>query len=138
METRAISLLKNHGLRKTPFRLRVLEIFFQHRDIAMGNAQIEKTLGEFDRITLYRTLKTMEEAGIIHQAIDGSNEMKYALCSDNCTVHNHADDHAHFLCDSCGVTTCIDHIMTSPMRLPGGYSLDKVNIALTGTCPSCN
>lgn len=137
MNTTAKKILKHHGLRNTAFRLRVLDVFIDKKEMALSNPQIEENLSDFDRITLYRTLKSFEQAGIIHQAIDGSNDAKYALCNDNCDVHNHNDDHAHFLCSLCNVTTCIEGILTAPMNMPQSYSVEKIHLAITGVCPDC-
>lgn len=131
-------MLKQHGLRTTPFRLRVLEIFLDQREVAMSNPQIEEKLHDFDRITLYRTLKSFEKSGLIHQVIDGSNDNKYALCNDSCTTHTHNDNHAHFLCNVCNNTTCMDEILSVPMEIPAAYAVDKVHLAITGVCPACS
>ena len=136
-ETAAKKILKQHGLRNTAFRQRVLEVFINKKEMALSNPQIENDLTDYDRITLYRTLKSFEQAGIIHQAIDGSNDSKYALCSDDCDVHDHHDDHAHFLCSNCNVTTCLDHVLTEPISMPAGYSIEKMHLAITGVCPDC-
>ncbi len=137
MENTATVMLLNHKLRKTPFRLEVLSVFLKSGGQALSNALLESKLTNFDRITLYRTLKTFEKTGIIHQAIDGSNESKYALCHSNCTEHKHHDNHAHFLCNNCGNTYCIANVVRNSFSLPNDYTLEKVHIALAGTCSSC-
>lgn len=138
MDSVAIKLLKKHSLRKTSFRLRVLEVFMNAQEQAVSHSQLEQSLKTFDRITLYRTLKTFEKQGIIHQAIDGSNESKFALCHSDCSVHEHHDNHAHFLCDTCGTTFCLDNVVQSNFTLPNNYRLEKVQIALGGICGNCN
>ncbi|MBT8191615.1 MAG: transcriptional repressor [Saprospiraceae bacterium] len=137
MEEVAKNILSQHKLRKTPFRIQVLDVFLKNGEQALSNARLESKLDDFDRITLYRTLKTFEKSGIIHQAIDGSNENKYALCHANCTEHNHHDNHAHFLCDQCGETYCIENVISPGFKLPLNYSLKTVHIALGGTCSRC-
>lgn len=138
MSERAKKILSRHSVRKTPFRINVLEIFLDSDSRALNNADIESTLKDYDRITLYRTLKTFEKSGIIHQAIDGSNETKFALCNHDCTEHEHHDNHAHFLCVECGNTTCLENVFSPRLNLPNRYSLDKVHLALSGTCAQCN
>ena len=137
MENRASEILKSHKLRNTPFRLKVLQLFLSSGHQALSNASLENALEDFDRITLYRTLKSFEKAGIIHQAIDGSSETKYAICHDDCSEHNHQDNHAHFLCNKCGNTYCIDNVVDTSYRLPKQFQLQKVHIALEGLCASC-
>ena len=134
--SRAETLLKAKKLRKTPLRLRVLEQFLDKTHSAIQIGKLEETLGEVDRITLYRTLKTYEKEGIIHKVIDGTQQTKYALCLDSCTTHTQAD-HAHFLCESCGETTCLADSTMQEITLPKHYKINKVQIALSGTCANC-
>ena len=130
------SLLKSKNLRKTPLRLQVLEQFLKKTHSAIQINKLEDELGEVDRITLYRTLKTFEKEGIIHKVIDASQQNKYALCLDNCSTHTQAD-HAHFLCESCGETTCLEDSIIKDLTLPNHYKINKVQIALSGTCANC-
>ena len=138
MPSNASSILQNHKLRKTPFRIQVLDVFINSGNSALNNNDIESLLVDFDRITLYRTLKTFEKSGIIHQAIDGSNESKFALCMDNCSEHNHEDDHAHFLCKLCQKTYCLENVISTQLNLPQTYKLEKMHIAMTGVCEQCH
>jgi len=131
------ALLKSHQLRNTPFRIKVLELFIDSPHAAKSNATLESKLGEHDRITLYRTLKSFQEKGLIHQVMDGSNEPKYALCHQDCEVHKAEADHPHFHCESCGETYCLDSVQQLDLRLPKDYSITKINLAVTGTCSEC-
>ncbi len=136
MSQKAEDLLLSKSIRKTPFRVKVLDIFMSNRSQAMDTAMVEQRLDDFDRITLYRTIKKFEEEGIIHQAIDGTNEKKYALCGEKCSSHNHTDNHAHFVCSSCSQTSCIEYTIPN-ISAPAEYQVDQVHIALKGICPSC-
>jgi Fur family ferric uptake transcriptional regulator len=138
MKSAAIDILSRHQIRKTPFRINVLKIFLDSASKALNNADIEAALSDFDRITLYRTLKTFEKSGIIHQAIDGTNESKFALCHQDCTEHAHHDNHAHFLCTACGETICLENVIHPSFSLPKNYSLKKVHLALSGVCANCH
>jgi len=135
---KAISILKKHSLRKTPFRLEVLSIFLKNATKGISPGFIEDAIKDFDRITLYRTLKTFEKSGLIHIAIDGSNDTKYALCHDDCSEHNHLDDHAHFLCTQCEETSCLENVVQPQITLPPNYKLSSAHLALTGICNNCS
>ena len=130
------SLLKSKKLRQTPLRIRVLEQFLSKAHSAIQIGKLEEDLGGVDRITLYRTLKTFEKEGIIHKVIDGTQQTKYALCLESCSTHTQAD-HAHFLCESCGETTCLADSSIQEIALPKHYKINKVQIALSGTCANC-
>lgn len=131
-------LLKDHQLRITPFRLKILDLFMSQSHAAITSQDIEKSLSGVDRITLYRTLKSFETKGLIHQVMDGTATTKYALCHKDCAIHQHNEEHAHFLCNACGNTYCLDAVPQVNLQLPKDYKLDKVQLALTGTCAQCH
>ena len=130
-------LLRSADLRVTQTRLDVIGIFTKH-DFAIGNNTIEDALPEVDRITVYRTLKTFEESGIIHKVLDSAGSMKYALCEEVCLSHDHHHDHhVHFHCDNCDNTYCIDEVSVPDIKLPGGYVIKDKSLIITGTCENC-
>jgi len=138
--TDIIAKLKHHGLRRTSFREDVLRIFDKAQGKALASGDIEAHLGErFDRITLYRTLKSFEEHGLVHQLIDIKGHAKYAICSHQCSVDHHDDKHAHFHCNNCGQTECLYESLKSLVyELPRGYEVDDTRVMLTGTCSQCS
>ena len=70
--------------------------------------ELENDFPKSDRITIYRTLKTFEQKGIVHSINNGTGEVKYALCDEYCTAVAHTDQHPHFQCERCEKITCID------------------------------
>lgn len=131
------SLLKKHGLKKTPTRMQVLEVYENH-DHALAIADVEDELGEdFDRVTLYRTLSTFEEKGLLHKVFDDEGKMKYSLCGTTCDEHTHHDNHLHFHCRKCGQTTCVDSV---PVPTPDdlkGFIIHDVYMVANGICKAC-
>jgi len=138
MSVKATKLLSNHKLRKTDMRLSVLQLFMQTPGKAITQNDLDDAIENADRITLYRTLKTFEENGIIHQAVDGTGTTKYALCnSHSCADHKHFDNHAHFLCNQCGATLCLDERMNPNIEAPKGYEVEESYLVLKGKCEEC-
>ncbi|MEL6945659.1 MAG: transcriptional repressor, partial [Bacteroidota bacterium] len=90
IEQIAIRLLKTHGLSKTAVRIKILKEFLES-DQAYSQGALNARFKNMDRVTLYRTLLTFEQKGIIHQAVDGTGKIKYAICVDNCNEHQHYD-----------------------------------------------
>ena len=128
--------LQNKGLRATSFRLAVYEIFIQN-DSAISLNYIESKLKNFDRITLYRTLKLFKEKGLIHEITFSNKEKKFALCQEKCTEANdHSHDHIHFHCDQCKEIFCVDAPEFPKINLEG-YSINKIEIQAIGTCQNC-
>jgi Fur family ferric uptake transcriptional regulator len=131
-------MLADHGLRNTDFRREVLQILKSHQGIAIATPDIEERLGYFDRITLYRTIKTFIDKGLVHQTIDNDGQTKYALCDTHCDEHAHHDDHAHFKCDACKRTLCIPvPVQIAKIDIPAGYQVGQVTVNLTGICEQC-
>lgn len=131
------SILEKHGLRKTIVRIKALE-FFLKKNEAISHAQLEKEMGEMDRVTLYRTLKKFEESGIIHNVMDGTGTTRYALCHGTCEHDHHEDHHAHFNCTDCGKTFCLDEVDVPSVALPSGYSQESAHLVIKGTCELCS
>ncbi|MBW7952421.1 MAG: transcriptional repressor, partial [Chitinophagaceae bacterium] len=104
-----LSVLKKNNLSITGSRKKILELF-QHTDGALAHADIEKKSGEhFDRVTIYRTLQTFVEKGILHTIPTADNSVLYALCKDDCSQGHHHDNHVHFICDNCNTAYCLDN-----------------------------
>lgn len=129
-------LLKRHQLRVTDARQDVLRSFLL-RGFALSHAELESALPAYDRVTLYRTLSTFEEHGLVHRVLDDAGATKYALCAEACTDHHHADDHVHFKCQVCGLTECLDGVRVPAMGLPAGYAPAVTNVLIQGRCPRC-
>lgn len=130
-------LMANHGLRITQSRIAVLDIFLKKK-VAMSHASLEEALSEEDRITLYRTLNTFLENGLLHRVIDDSGILMYALCEEGCTPDRHRDTHVHFKCYECGITQCLTEFEVPEINLPNGFTFEDANMLIQGTCDKCS
>ena len=132
------NILKEYELRNTSCREEILDIFLQ-RNFALSHADIESTIHEdFDRVTVYRTLKTFLDKGIIHKVLDDEGVTKYALCKEKCSHTEHHHEHVHFKCVECGLTNCLDNVQIPKIGLPAGYSLSETSLLMQGVCELCN
>lgn len=131
-------LLKKNHLSITGGRKKILELFLQHEG-ALSHSDIERKAGEkFDRVTVYRTLQTFLEKGLIHSIPTADNSIRYALCKDNCSGGHHHDDHVHFVCSACGNTVCLEGVNVPAIHLPKGFIAEQVEMLVSGVCKSCN
>lgn len=133
------STLKEFSLRQTDCREEVLDVFFA-KNFALSHGDLEAQLVDrFDRVTVYRTLKTFLDKGIIHKVLDDVGGTKYALCKDTCHTpdHQHHHDHVHFKCQACGQTVCLEDVHIPPFALPSGYQRKEINMLVQGICPLC-
>ena len=129
-------ILEQKAVRITPMRQLLLEHFLL-KNVSFGLLELEIIFPKFDRITMYRTLKTFEENGILHKINNGTSEAKYALCKEYCTAANHLDSHPHFRCSECAVVTCLESVFIPTVELPKGYFAKEVNMTIEGICPEC-
>ncbi|HWR33696.1 MAG TPA: Fur family transcriptional regulator [Chitinophagaceae bacterium] len=135
MQTEA--LLKKNDLSITAGRKKILQLFFDQTG-ALSHGDIEKKAGEkFDRVTIYRTLQTFVDKGIIHTIPTADNSIRYALCKEECTEGFHQDHHVHFVCNKCHVTFCLDDVVTPEIKLPKGYAASHVEVVAEGICKNC-
>jgi Fur family ferric uptake transcriptional regulator len=131
------TLLKDFKLRATPNREEILHLFLL-KNYALSHSDIEKEIANnLDRVTVYRTLKTFLDKGLIHKVLDDQGGLKYALCKTACNTVEHYHDHVHFKCNKCGHTKCLNVDVPS-IRLPKGYQATEVNLLVQGTCERCN
>ena len=130
-------LLKNHGLKKTQTRLDVLEVLHD-KDYALDHAELSDELGErHDRVTVYRTLNSFEDKGLIHSILMEDGVKKFALCGHNCETHNHVDNHVHFTCSECEKTYCLEDFNLDLENKHPNYLFENISITATGICPNC-
>jgi Fur family ferric uptake transcriptional regulator len=128
-------ILNKKEVRITPMRQLLLE-FFLEKNKVLGLSELEKAFPKSDRITIYRTLKTFEEKGIIHGIPNGTSAVKYALCHD-CQVADHSDFHPHFSCSRCEELVCLESVFIPSVDLPEGYFFEKMEMTIQGICPKC-
>ncbi len=130
-------ILRNNGLSITASREKILTLFLDQPG-ALAHGDIEKKAGEkFDRVTVYRTLQTFVDKGIIHTIPTSDNSIRYALCKDDCKDGHHHDHHVHFVCTNCNVTYCLDDVVTPELKLPKGYTSSHIEVVAEGICKNC-
>lgn len=130
-------LLKRNGLSITASRRKILQLFLEQTG-ALAHGDIEKKAAEkFDRVTVYRTLQTFVDKGIIHTIPTADNAIRYALCKDECSEGHHHDHHVHFVCSNCNITFCLDDVVTPELKLPKGYVPDHIEVVVEGRCRNC-
>jgi Fe2+ or Zn2+ uptake regulation protein/uncharacterized protein (DUF4213/DUF364 family) len=132
----APELLKKAGLRRTWTREVVLEALnrvdrpLSHQEIAG-----EAGLGGIDRVTLYRTLATLQRAGLLHriQGVDGiwryrGHDSRPGRCAGN---------HIHFLCLKCGRMSCLPEQPLPWVKEPDGAEVFGKQLVVYGRCAGC-
>lgn len=126
-----------HHIKPTAMRLLVFD-FLLNQSAAQSLTDIEIKMPRTDRVTLYRTIRTFEENGLVHRIEDGTASTKFALCNTDCNVDGHHDLHLHFYCVECKETHCLPKITIPEIKLPDGYTTIETQLYTKGVCKTCN
>jgi len=128
--------LGESGLRNTKPRKLVFEILLSqgHRPISTKEL-ILKCTDRADRATIYRSIESLEKAGIIHKIYQG---WKYKLELSE-EFHGH---HHHITCNVCGQVSILDEsdnleVTLSTAASKAGFEMTRHNLELQGICQSC-
>ena len=137
MKTPIEQILKDNSIANTDSRRKILKLFLD-KDGALAHSDIEKKMGDkLDRVTVYRTLQTFMEKGLIHSIPTSDNSIRYALCKNDCSEGHHHDNHVHFKCDKCRNTVCLDKVVTPEIKLPRGFKSEQIEVIVSGICDNC-
>jgi len=128
-------LLQKRKLKATTSRLRLLTELEKHGS-AMSYSSIQLALNPIDRVTLYRTIESLKEKGIIHKAFQENSEIYYAICGNSCEENHHHHDHVHFKCLKCNTISCEKLDQSLEFSL-SDFIVNKISINLEGVCKFC-
>lgn len=94
-------LLRKSGYKATPSRLAILGVFRANQKPLSAQAVIDYLPRGTDQVTVYRTLKSFKEKGIIKQIDLRHNHAHYELAN--------IAEHHHLICLSCGKIEDVHH-----------------------------
>lgn len=134
-------LLESRLLEKktTPTAMRLLVLdFLLKQSAALSLTELETGMAPTDRVTLYRTIRTFEEHGLVHRIEDGTGVTKFALCQTGCDGNGHHDLHVHFYCTGCRETHCLPKTYIPEVQLPEAYTALETQLIVKGLCAQCS
>ncbi|HVU63244.1 MAG TPA: Fur family transcriptional regulator [Phycisphaerales bacterium] len=157
--------LRAAGMRITGTRLALLRLMGQFRAPASAQQLFDSLCaarrsgslraaggGRPDRVTVYRTLNSLVEAGLAHKVDPGDRVFRFSLTDHaRCEGEKHVHEHPHFVCDSCGTVECLEDERVVIKRRPsamgaksrGSTAADRrrvrqEGVVLHGTCGECS
>jgi len=131
--------IREAGLRVTQPRLAVLQVLEKQRG-PLSHADLINALdGQgFDRVTLYRNLNDLADAGIVARTEVGDHVWRFELRK---RAEAHSGIHPHFTCTDCGTVSCLpgDVVQISRSgRVPKSVREQTVEVSLRGVCDRCS
>jgi Fur family ferric uptake transcriptional regulator len=135
LDKQAHKMLKATKLYCTSGRVAILKVLLK-ADKPLNQRQIAQRSGKehFDKVTIYRTLESLLEVGLVHKAFMDKRSWHFEL-AHHCTK---SQCHPHFTCTRCGNTHCLTGISLPMAKSPhGGFIIHRQQVRLEGLCPSC-
>lgn len=111
----AESQLRDTTLRTTDARIKVLAVLLGARH-AFSHQDIQDTLPDMDRVTLYRALDCLTDVGLTHKIAGDDRVFRYNVGNEQLEhgsknqIQQH--QHGHFKCTRCAKVFCIDNADT--------------------------
>jgi Fur family ferric uptake transcriptional regulator len=132
---KAEELLGRKGLRKTGPRLMILSALLLS-DEPLSQEQIADRIHDqgVNKTTIYRTLSSLVETGIVHEAVV-RDRIQYYETACHCKEHT---CHPHFICQRCRKTICLTQVHIPSVSLPKGFLRQRQQIKIEGVCSACN
>lgn len=134
-EAKIIELLDEHGIRPTSNRI-MLMMALSKADHPLTMKELEDLVDTIDKSNIFRSLSMFREQHLVHVLQDGADAVRYELCLSHEEDHDE-DIHAHFYCERCGQTFCLNGIPVPKISLPEGYRMNTINYLVKGVCPKC-
>ena len=90
------------------------------------------------KVTIYRTLSSFLEHGILHKALEDGQRTKYAFCPQKAySISSNQKLHAHFTCDACGQTFCMEDVTVPEIKVTKDFIVKNAVLTLQGVCGNC-
>jgi Fur family ferric uptake transcriptional regulator len=130
--------LRAAGLRSTSPRVAVLREL-ESATSPLSHADLVEALGDegYDRVTIYRNLTDLTEAGLVVRADLGDHVWRFELRREE---KSHQGSHPHFTCTDCGAVACLPPEsvrLASTKGAPKAVMARSVDIQLRGLCDRC-
>lgn len=134
-EAKSIEILLEHGIRPTANRLLLVKVLSK-AEHPLTMKELEDLVDTIDKSNIFRTLSLFRDQHLVHVLQDGADAVRYELCHSH--EEDHDDDlHAHFYCERCKQTFCLNDIPVPQVDLPKGYRMNTINYLIKGICPNC-
>lgn len=135
------SLLRGYGLRSTSQRIAILHLLAHapagsevriHLTAAQIHDKLRETDGRIDLTTVYRTLTTLAELGVLHAIALADQPTSYGLAM---AAHHHA------VCTQCGAVIEIPAGRLAEtlgvVRRTTGFRVEDLAVTVHGRCRDC-
>ncbi|MDR1714324.1 MAG: Fur family transcriptional regulator [Dysgonomonas sp.] len=125
-------ILHRNNLKGTSARIAILNTIISS-EAPLSESDIKKRIHEVDRVTFYRSIKSLLDTKIIQGMITQGKIIKYTFCPEN----QNNETAVQFYCTECQRIADVE-IKTQFPVVPQGYKEKTRSITITGICKACN
>jgi Fur family ferric uptake transcriptional regulator/Fur family zinc uptake transcriptional regulator len=135
-QSTARSLLRSVSLRVTPVRVAVLSHLLKYgRPVSHADLWQRKKIRAFNRVTVYRTLLTLQSRAIVH-AVQGTDGV-WRYCAHAPSRERCPGNHPHFVCKKCRRMSCLLGQTMPYVEVPEGTLVEAKQFVVYGICAEC-
>jgi Fur family ferric uptake transcriptional regulator len=132
-----VQALRDCGFRVTPQRAVILETiagFSDHSTAQEVYSAAHKRLPGLNLATVYRTLETLQQAGLIDLFLPGTSQARFSLRDPD-------HPHCHLVCTNCQqvyeLPASWARRLSDDVRRRLGFEIEANHLTLTGLCRKC-
>ncbi|MFC7516284.1 Fur family transcriptional regulator [Herbaspirillum sp. GCM10030257] len=142
---RAEVQLRDAAVRLTSARVKVLAALLD-AERAFSHQDMQDAFTDMDRVTLYRALDCLTDAGLAHKIAGDDRVFRYSAGAEHgaqgdATPHH---QHGHFKCTRCARVFCLDSIAEAGLlrnaleeSLGKGFQSHDIEFTIKGWCADC-
>ncbi len=139
--------LRGASVRITAARVKVLAALLDARR-AFSHQDVQDAFIDMDRVTLYRALDCLTDAGLAHKIAGDDRVYRYSSGAEHDTTrqgdHTPHHQHGHFKCTRCAKVFCLDSIGETGLlqnalqeTLGKGFQSHDIEFTIKGWCADC-
>ena len=139
--TLAEAQLRGASVRITAARVKVLAALLD-AGRAFSHQDVQDAFADMDRVTLYRALDCLTDAGLAHKIAGDDRVFRYSAGADHGNLPHH--QHGHFKCTRCAKVFCLDSITEADtlqtalqQSLGKGFRSHEIEFTIKGWCADC-
>lgn len=133
--------LREASVRITEARVKVLAALLE-AERAFTHHDVQEAFSDMDRVTLYRALDCLTDAGLAHKIAGDDRVFRYSAGAEHSSRPHH--QHGHFKCTRCSKVFCLDSIVEAEtlqnalqQSLGKGFRSHDIEFTIKGWCADC-
>ncbi|MBF0208819.1 MAG: transcriptional repressor, partial [Oligoflexia bacterium] len=111
-------------------------LYTQNRPLTHQEIISRKTFASFDRVTIYRTLDTLQKVGLLHKILGSDGVWRF--CAHKYSKETKCGgNHIHFFCSECNQMCCMPEQPLPWINPPKGAKIISKQLLVHGLCATC-